>query len=141
MSQYVLSLDMNVLQKELRVDVFNSIDNTVSPTRSDRASNREQQEGSESKKIQLKKTTTDEQIREKLAARLKDAKVDISKKARNHPGKNSKGVSLNAAPSDIADNDPTNEMTQDKLKKLLEGNGFDFNEKERAALEEILYRS
>ena len=121
--------------------MFNTIDTKVSPTRAERARHQDQNENSESKRVHLKKTVTDEQIREKLAARFKDAKVDISKKARNHPGKNTTKVLDSTGSEDITDNDPMSEITQDKLRSLLEGGGFHFNEKERAALEEILYRS
>lgn len=40
--------------------------------------------------------------------------------------------------SDIGVNDPNNELTHAKLKGLLKTGGFDFNEKERKALSQIL---
>ncbi|OUR98494.1 hypothetical protein A9Q84_03530 [Halobacteriovorax marinus] len=40
--------------------------------------------------------------------------------------------------SDIAKNDPTNTNTQEKLRGLLSAGGFGWNDKERAALQEIL---
>ena len=127
--------------KEFKMDMFNTIENKVSPSRAERARHQDQNENSESKRVQLKKAVTDEQIREKIAARFKDAKVDISKKARNHPGKDTSKMLDSTRTGDIANNDPMSEITQDKLRSLLEGGGFHFNEKERAALEEILYRS
>lgn len=39
---------------------------------------------------------------------------------------------------DVKNNDPTSEVTQEKLKGLLRSGGFNFNSKERAALDAIL---
>ena len=39
---------------------------------------------------------------------------------------------------DIGKNDPTDTVTQEKLKGLLRSGGFNFNQKERAALKDIL---
>lgn len=39
---------------------------------------------------------------------------------------------------DIAKNDPKSEVTQEKLKTILKNGGFNFNDRERQALSEIL---
>ena len=53
---------------------------------------------------------------------------------------NSKGVvsSDEEEFGDIGKNDPKSEVTQERLKGLLKGNGFNFSDKERKALGEIL---
>ena len=123
------------------MDIFNSVDNRISPAKPDRPQGKQETEQDHSQKADRKKSLTDEQIREKVALRFKDAKVDISKKARNHPGKVVKTESELPGPSDIQDNDPNNDMTQEKLRMMLDTEAFHFNDKERAALEEILFRS
>lgn len=42
------------------------------------------------------------------------------------------------AHSDIGKNDPNSEITREKLKTILKVGGFDFNDKERSALAQIL---
>ena len=123
------------------MDVFNSVDTRIPTSKAKHPAGQNQSDNSSVKKGSRRKQVTDQQIREKLAARFKDAKVDISKKARNHPGKGQLDPEEIQAFSDIGNNDPNNDMTHDKLKKILESGGFNFNEKERAALEEILFRS
>lgn len=72
-------------------------------------------------------------INEKRAKeKAKDAeKVDISKAAKS---KKSKDVII----GDVKDNSPDSDMTQAKLKGLLQTGGFHFNDKEREALSSIL---
>ena len=42
------------------------------------------------------------------------------------------------AHGDIGKNDPNSELTREKLKGILKGGGFNFNDKERKALAQIL---
>jgi hypothetical protein len=123
------------------MDIFNSVDKPISPVRSEKPRQKDEQEKTSAKDISRRKEVTDQQIREKLAARLKDSKVDISKKAKNHPGKKLASAEDAEIIGDIGDNDPNNDMTQEKLRKILDSKAFHFNEKERKTLEEILYRS
>ena len=78
-------------------------------------------------------------IAAKVAAKFgKEAQV---KKAAPKPDPDTK-VELNTqeavAHSDIGNNDPNSELTKEKLRGLLKAGGFDFNDKERKALSQIL---
>lgn len=80
------------------------------------------------------------EIRAKLAAKFGDkvlpekkaAKVEISAKAEKRLEKGDEKF------ADISDNDPNKEETRAKLHGLLKSGGFQFSDKERAALSEIL---
>lgn len=79
-------------------------------------------------------------IRAKLAAKFGDkvlpekkaAKVEISSKAEKRLEKGDDKF------ADVGDNDPSKEETRAKLSGLLKSGGFQFSDKERAALSEIL---
>lgn len=63
---------------------------------------------------------------------IKDEVSIISKK------KIEKELSENPVIGDIGKNDPSSEETQEKLKAILKTGAFEFNERERGALQEIL---
>ncbi|MEX0798386.1 MAG: hypothetical protein WD025_03030 [Bacteriovoracaceae bacterium] len=76
-------------------------------------------------------------IEEKFGVKLGEKKekepdvvVSINKKGEKKVEEGSFG--------DIKNNDPASEVTQEKLKGLLASGGFHFNDKERAALSQIL---
>lgn len=64
--------------------------------------------------------------------KTKEDKVEISVKAHKHPEPGDDNF------TDIKDNNPNKEETRVKLQRLLKMGGFQFSEKERAALSEIL---
>ena len=61
--------------------------------------------------------------------KVEKEKVEISKKAQ---------VKAEGVVGDISDNSPDNDLTQEKLKGLLRSGGFNFSDKERDALSNIL---
>tara|TARA_Y100000385_G_scaffold204765_1_gene212132 strand:- start:378 stop:683 length:306 start_codon:yes stop_codon:yes gene_type:complete len=79
-------------------------------------------------------------IRAKLAAKFGDKvlpekkadKVEITSKAEKRLEKGDENF------ADIASNDPNKEETRAKLMGLMKSGGFQFSDKERAALSEIL---
>jgi DNA-directed RNA polymerase specialized sigma subunit len=68
--------------------------------------------------------------KKKAAKNEKDVVVSIDKKG-------NKEVSAEGF-GDIKNNDPNSEVTQEKLRSILKTGGFDFNPKERKALQDIL---
>lgn len=71
---------------------------------------------------------------DKPVAKEADTRVELSSNAK------SKGVSNNSEEGfgDIKNNDPKSPETQEKLKSLLKTGGFNFSDKERQVLSQIL---
>jgi hypothetical protein len=113
--------------------------------------------------LPLKKQISPDEIREKLAARVETSDAAKILTIKNNSTKHGAGFlseeftpapviapvetpksddSPNTADfvlkSDIANNDPKNTNTQEKLKSVISKGGFNFNPKEREALERIL---
>lgn len=110
----------------------------------------------------MKKDISPGEIREKLAARVEtsdSAKAMLIKNASKKLGEGFMSDEIKTAPviipfaegeekspntkdfvlnSDIANNDPKDSNTQEKLKSVLSKGGFSFNPKEREALDRIL---
>ncbi len=111
----------------------------------------------------IRKDVSSSEIREKLAARVETSEAAKVLAAKNSSQKlgdgflseeikpkleipvneeettpNKKDFILN---SDIANNDPKDTNTQEKLKSVISRGGFNFNPKEREALEKILGNS
>jgi hypothetical protein len=91
-------------------------------------------------KNEQKKSSSDE-IRAKLAKKfgqkvLPKKKTEVKDKAEIH----SKGVKNSSEEDfgDIKSNDPSSQVTHNKLKEILKTGAFDFNDKERKALSQIL---
>lgn len=61
--------------------------------------------------------------------KVEKEKVEISKRALSKSKENV---------GDISDNSPSSDLTQEKLKGLIRSGGFNFNDKEREALSNIL---
>lgn len=81
------------------------------------------------------------QIRAKLAAKF--GKKVLPKKVENDKAEISVQARKRSQPgdddyADIKNNDPNSEDTKDKLKALLKTGAFQFNDKERSVLSEIL---
>ena len=85
-------------------------------------------------------TYSDQEIRAKIQAK-KGHKVQLSRKAKLKKIKEKSAEDFDKSNfvSDIRDNDPTSKNTQNKLRKIIETGGFQFNENERQVLEDILY--
>lgn len=101
------------------------------------------------KMAQAPKQNDNDELRKKLAekfgkdvigeAQKKQEAAEISKKAKNMAEGDGKIIDkADAVIGDVNKNDPADSITQDKLKQVLRTGAFNFNEKERNALQEIL---
>ncbi|MCT4641958.1 MAG: hypothetical protein N4A33_06625 [Bacteriovoracaceae bacterium] len=91
------------------------------------------------KKSLSKKDAIKERLKAKFGKSFKGAKeknIEISKKAKAKDKKNSEIE--DSFKSDIGQNNPESQVTQEKLKSLLRSGAFQFNDAERRALGEIL---
>lgn len=88
------------------------------------------------------KKLTKEQIKAKLSEKFGEKiRTQGPKKQKTEDSVEVKGkptVDHTGLKTDIATNDPSSAETQEKLRSILKSGGFDFNQKERKALADIL---
>lgn len=95
------------------------------------------QEGQKSKKLSQK------EVRDKIKAKFGDKALEKKEKPVVEDKvevKGNKGVKNSSEEDfgDIGKNDPSDQLTHDKLKEVLKSGAFHFNDRERATLAKIL---